>query len=174
MNLFLDSTETSSNKARFPFRQVESNNSFRDNKSKQNSEPINREKFQYLIKEEICNLLRRETSNISSKRTFIRIPSVEIKHENTPSKSTPQPDSTLIMERYNKLQRILVPPSPSSPSINNKSIDNRQSPLTFQGVSTFGLTVTPLDFSSTKHLPNSSVEKTTQQETTNRPTTQPG
>jgi len=80
------------------------------------------------------------------------------------------------MERYAKIQQLLISPSPIPPSINNnnKLSDSRQSPFVLRGVSNLGLTTTPLDFSSTRHLQNSSSDKMSQQEITNRPATQPG
>jgi hypothetical protein len=79
------------------------------------------------------------------------------------------------MERYVRIQQLLISPSPIPPSINNNKLsDSRQSPFVLRGVSNLGLTVTPLDFSSTRHLQNSSSDKISQQEITNRPATQPG
>ena len=56
------------------------------------------------------------------------------------------------MERYSKLQQLLISPPLSQPTINSKIINRHQSPLYFQGTSTLGLTVTPLDFASSKHF----------------------
>jgi hypothetical protein len=78
------------------------------------------------------------------------------------------------MERYSKLQQLLISPPLSQPTINSKIINLHQSPLYFQGTSTLGLTVTPLDFASSKIFQNSSLEQISQLETTNRPITQPG
>jgi len=78
------------------------------------------------------------------------------------------------MERYAKIQQLLISPSPIPPTINNKLSDGRQSSFILQGTSNLGLTGTPLDFSSTRHLQNSSPDKISQQEITNRPVTQPG
>lgn len=117
--------------------------------------------MEYLLKEELTNLFHRESTNICSKRSFIRIPSVDIKHENNLLKSNSSIDSTLIMERYTKLKQLLINPSINQSRINSKSNDLRQSPVIFQPISTFGLTVTPLDFSSSKQLQNSSQQKET-------------
>jgi hypothetical protein len=140
-----------------------------ENKSKKNFEPINRENFQYLLKEQLSSLFTRETTNISSKRTMIRIPSIQIKHQNLP----PKPNPALIMERYSRVQHLVITPRPSQPTT-NKLLNSRQSTFILQEIPTLGLTVTPLDFSSSKYLQNSSVEKISHQETRNRPATQPG
>jgi hypothetical protein len=77
------------------------------------------------------------------------------------------------MERYSKLQQLLITPPLSQPSISHKI----QSPFISEGTSTFGLTVTPLDFSSSKYFQSSSLEQMSQQESQfriHRPITQPG
>lgn len=67
------------------------------------------------------------------------------------------------MERCTKIEQILI--SPTSNQL-NQSFQIQQSPILLQPVSGLGLTITPLDLSSSKH---SSLD---QQEI--RPSTQPG
>ena len=174
--LFLvNSTEIPTiNKVRCPLRQIQSNNSSRENQTKQNEELFNKERLKYLLKEQLNDLFTRETTNINTKRPTIRIPQIQIKHQNFPPRTIPSSDPTLIMERYSKLQQLLISPPLSQPTINSKIINLHQSPLYFQGTSTLGLTVTPLDFASSKIFQNSNLEQISQVETTNRPTTQPG
>ncbi len=153
----------SSNKLRFPLRQIESRHNSRIKDSSNN-----REKFQYLFREQMTTLLTRETTNLSSKRTVIKIPSVEIKHETTPLiRTRTQIDPKLIMERYAKVEQMLISPT------QNQFFDINQSPILVQQTSSFGLTVTPLDFSSSKQ--HSSLDQHENSLKTIRPsTTQPG
>lgn len=144
-------------RVRYPLRHIGSRIYPNEEQLKKENQKLNREKFQNLLKEQITNIFSRETNQ---KRTFIQIPSVQIKHQNIQSKSNTQTDPNLIIERYQKLQQLLISPIPTQPTIQQKSIDFRQSPILFQGISSFGLTVTPLDFSSSKQLLNSSLDKT--------------
>jgi hypothetical protein len=149
---------------------------FDENSSKQSCQSVNQEKFEIILKEHLTHLFTRgATTTFHPKRTLIKIPSVDIKHHNISPKtisSLSNPDPTLIMERYDKLQQLLLPTSSSQPTINN-----RQSLLFFQGTSTLGLTVTSLEFSSSKQFQSPSQETITQQDNSisaNRPLTQPG
>ncbi len=137
-----NSKENCSNKIRFPLRQIQSENSSRGNKFKENSESINREKMKYFFKEQISNLFIKETKNINSKRSIITIPSVQIKHQNI------QTNSTSIIQKYNQIQQLLISPSPNQSTVINK----RQSTMIFHEISNLSLTGIPSHFSSSKTL----------------------
>ncbi|CAF3309419.1 unnamed protein product [Rotaria socialis] len=162
------SSDIPSNKVRLSLRQVQSKNSLRENQLKQirqeNYRSVNQEKIKSLLKQQITSLFCRESANINHKRTFIRIPLVEIKHKNFSPKTSSIIDSTLIMERYDKLQRLLISRTTSQATINNRLLNNRQSPLEYQKVSAFGLSVTPIDCFSSKNFENSSFEMKLEQE----------
>jgi hypothetical protein len=72
------------------------------------------------------------------------------------------------MERCTKIEQILI--SPTSNQL-NQSFQIQQSPILLQPVSGLGLTITPLDLSSSKH---SSLDQQENSLTTIRPSTQPG
>lgn len=164
-------------RVRYPLRHVGSRIHSNEEQLRKENQKINREKFQSLLKEQITNIFSRETNHPNDKRTLIKIPSVQIKHQNISPKSNSQTDPNVIIERYQKLQQLLISPTPTQPTIHHKSFEYRQSPILFQGISSFGLTVTPLEFSSSKQLHNSSLDKSLTEDNaslTNRPLTQPG
>ncbi|CAF4142869.1 unnamed protein product [Rotaria sordida] len=164
----LKSIEIPSNKVRLSLRPVQCQNYLQEKQSKQiqqqNYPSFNREKLKSLLKEQLTSLFTRETTNINHKRTLIRIPLVEIKHRNLPPKTTPIIDPTLIMERYNKLQQLLISRTPSQATINNKLMNNHQPPLGYDEMSTFGLNVTPIGFSCSKSFESSFLETKFEQE----------
>lgn len=157
MNLFYleCSSENSFRKVRFPLRQNPTKKCSKEN--------LNKDKIEYLLKEQIDDLIQRQTTNIQSKRSVIKIPSIVIKHENFNKKPIQQQiDSTSMLDRYSKLQQFIY----SNNSNHQKNEFNRQSPILFQQIKTLGLTVTPLEiYNSNQHQ----LDKTIR-----RPSTQPG
>lgn len=163
------SVEIPSNKVRLSLRQVRSKNSFGENQMKRiekdNFQSLNQDKIKSLLKQQITSLFCRESTNINNRKTLVRIPLIEIKHKNYTTKTIPIIDSTLIMEKYDKLQRLLMSRSTNKTTNNNKFINNSQSPTDYKDISTFGLTITPVDcLSLSKNLENSSIETKLEQE----------
>ncbi|CAF4814451.1 unnamed protein product [Rotaria sp. Silwood1] len=162
------SNEISSNKVRLSLRQVQSQYYLPENQLKQihqqNYQSVNGEKLKSLLKQQLTNLFTRQTTNINNKRTLIRIPLVEIKHQNYPPKTTSIIDPTLIIERYNKWQQFFITRTPSQATINNKLVNNDQYQLSDDIKATFGLNVTPIEFSSSKNFESSPLEIKSEQE----------
>ncbi|CAF1000878.1 unnamed protein product [Rotaria sp. Silwood1] len=135
------SNEISSNKVRLSLRQVQSQYYLPENQLKQihqqNYQSVNGEKLKSLLKQQLTNLFTRQTTNINNKRTLIRIPLVEIKHQNYPPKTTSIIDPTLIIERYNKWQQFFITRTPSQATINNKLVNNDQYQLSDDIKATF-------------------------------------
>ncbi|UJR24706.1 hypothetical protein I4U23_006080 [Adineta vaga] len=143
---------------RSPMHHVQSNNYSRsrqlDNQLYQSS---NQDKFKIILKRQLYRLFQNETIDLNCKGTVMRTPSLELKQRNKTTRTISAADSSSIIERYTKLRQVLTSPINDESSINTKFIDHRHSPTIFRGMSTLGLTVTPLAFSSSKH-PNCSTE----------------
>jgi hypothetical protein len=123
----------SSTKHRLPFRQIESQN---------NSQGNIRDKFQYILKEQLTSLLTHEKTNLSLKRPVIKLPSVQIIHENLRFSRS----NTQIDQKTSKVEKLII------------------SPLLLKPISRLGLTVTPLDVPSSLYQQESpSIEQTNQE-----------
>ena len=122
-----------------------------DKSPKRTCQSVNREKFQSFLKEQLSSLFGGSKTNLNGKRALIRIPSVEIKHSNYRGKTNP----TLIVERCKKTHQLIVSPTVTQPTINNKLVKSRQSPSVVHERST---TRTPFDFCSWKNLSISSCD----------------
>lgn len=148
-------SENNCRKGRSSLRQIQSNKS-----AEQNS---NEDKIEYLLKEQLNRLMKRQTTTVQPKRTVIKIPSVDIKHQYLSHKPVQQQtDTTSINDRYAKLQQFIY-----SPVSNCQRNDlQRQSPLFLQQITTLGLTITPLEiYNSNQQQSDKSIR---------RPSTQSG
>ncbi|CAF2361672.1 unnamed protein product [Rotaria sp. Silwood2] len=152
------STKITSNQVHFSLRQIKTQNSSREKQSKQIHQSLNEKSLKSILKEQLTSLLTRETANINHKRTLLKIPLVQIRHPKIPSKTGPIIDSRLIMERYDKLQQLLISRTVSQATLNNKLVKNHQSPLSYHETARFALNVTPVDFSSSNNFESSSFE----------------
>ncbi|CAF1281731.1 unnamed protein product [Rotaria sp. Silwood1] len=158
------STKITSSQVHFSLRQIKTQNSSRGKQSKQIHQSIYQKSLKSILKEQLTSLFTRETGNINHKRTLLKIPLAQIRHPNIPSKTGPIIDSKLIIERYDKLQQLLISRTVSQATLNNKLAKNHQSPLSYHETASFALNVTPVDFSSSKNFESSSFETNFDQE----------
>ena len=91
------------------------------------------ENLDKILKEHLTSLFTRGSI---SQRTSIQIPLINIKHDNHFTRSIPSLDSTIILQRYEKLQQLLIQPM--------KTIQRRQEQAEEETRTTFALTITPL------------------------------
>ena len=96
-----------------------------------------------ILKEHLTSLFTRGSI---SKRTSIQIPLINIKHDNHFNRSIPPLDSTIILQRYEKLQQLLIHPSKRTLPIDKQEQEE---------ITTFGLSITPLGLTSNHQLQNS-------------------
>lgn len=103
-----------------------------------------------ILKEHLTSLFTRGSI---SKRTSIQIPLINIKHDNHFNRSMPPIDSTVILQRYEKLQQLLIHPSKRTLRTDKQEQDREEIPA-------FGLTITPLGLTSNHELQksNSSIQ----------------
>ncbi|CAF0836001.1 unnamed protein product, partial [Adineta ricciae] len=122
----------------------------------------NQDRLKLLLKQQLHKLFQKETVELNCRGTVMKTPSLEMKPRIKSTRTTSAADSSSIVERYTKIRQVLTTPSTEETPMVTKPAEYRNTPTIFRGLSTLGLTVTPLVFSSTKNLQNCSMEATSQ------------
>ncbi|CAF0962731.1 unnamed protein product, partial [Adineta ricciae] len=146
--------------SRTPMRHIQSTNCSKtkqiDDQSYHSS--CNQDRLKRLLKQQLHKLFQKETVELNCRGTVMKTPSLETKPRIKSTRTTSAADSSSIVERYTKIRQVLTTPSTEEISMVTKPAEHRNTPTIFRGLSTLGLTVTPLVFSSTKNLQNCSTE----------------